>query len=151
MWLNAWLTTTQVSGLCFCACAHVWGEYQIRITTNFSDSLREITDGKKVQAAPFSIIFRLFLFSHSKTFLLSRRKQHEHSHDRESDSETSAQNSHSNHNKRVRCDELGVEKLTVAGDPQEEQEEPRDHDWGRRRGWNLRENSGRVWNRSWQA
>lgn len=156
MWLNAWLTRTEVSGLCFYAYMHVWQEYLIRIIANFSDSLREITDGKKVQATTISVLclkqsfFLLFFLSHSKTFLLSTSKQHKHSHNRESNSETPAKNSHSNHNKRVRCNELDVEKLTVAGDPQE-QEDPRDHDWSRWRGRNLQENSGRVWNRSWQA
>lgn len=156
MWLNAWLTRTEVSGLCFCAYVHVWEEYQTRIITNFSDSLRKITDEKKLQASTISVLclkqgfFLLFLLSHSKIFLLSTSKHYKHSHNRESNSETSAKNSHSNHNKRKRCNELDVEKLTVAGDPQE-QEDPRDHDWGRWRGWNLQENSGRVWNRSWQA
>lgn len=61
-------------------------------------------------------------------------KQDKHDHDRQSNSQSqqSATNSHSSNNsQRTRRDELDVEKLTVAGDPQE-QEEPRDHDWG---GW----------------
>lgn len=148
LWLNAWLTRTEVSVLYFCAYVHVWEEYRTRIITNFSDSLWEITDGKKVQAATISVLCLkrgFFLL-----FLLSAQVNNTKSHNRESNSETSAKNSHSNHNKHVICDELDLEKLTVAGNPQE-QEDPRDHDWGWWRGWNLRENSGRVWNRSWQA
>lgn len=81
---------------------------------NLSDSLREITDGKKVQATSVSslclklVSFPLFLFSNSKN---PHVKQHKHGTDRQSNSGTSAKNSHSNNNKRSRRDELDVENL----------------------------------------
>lgn len=103
---------------------------------NFSDSVQECSDGGKYSPhlKPPSDNRAVPHFSFGQT-AKSLVKQDKHDHDRQSKSAnnqpktptaaatTSAQ----------RRDELDVEKLTVAGDPQE-QEEPRNHDWGGRRG-----------------
>lgn len=56
-------------------------------------------------------------------------------------SKTPARNSHSSHNRHARCDEPNVEKLTVAGDPQE-QEDPREHGWESGEGETYRKTVG---------